>query len=980
MQVTIERWVRVMAAGLFVLTMAAAVRAADNPAPPRKHAAAARLEGQIVVDGKLDDKAWAAAPEHTGFAAPLGMSSRKEIPPECQTFFRVLYDEAALYFGIRCNEPRMDRLVTQAAKKQHDAAMWSDDDIEIFLDPVGDRNEYYQFAINTDGTQVDAYLIEKGNTGKGGWSSDWQAEVFKGTNFWSLEVRFPFGVFHNRASSTWAQNWVFSIARTRKPSPSYFSQFSPVAKGGYHDVDHFGTLGPIAIDRTQYNLFADSPVFRLEPAEGGYRVFASLQFENRGKTGYEGTLDMNVLAPKSRGASAAVRLEPESSARIELPAAFVVEEGKFPVLFKLGTASRETLALRADQWLRYTPLAVKLTEPNYRNCIYPTEKIDAIQGVVTLGMPLEQVTNGILRVTLSSSLHRARHVDREIAGREIGFDLEAADLPVGRHLIRCEILRPRPGAKDDAHDRVAEREIVLRKLAPAPGVEARIDEQGNLLVDGHCVFPRGWYASMSYVVSRADLPRAKLPRTTNFMMAADEREQFDSGLYTLAHATRGIDESKAKLDQPIDGELKARLRRTIAGVRNNTRIIGYYISDEPECRGLSPYFLQSLYEFLAEEDPYRFCMIVSRAPAEYMQACDVMCPHPYMSPHEIEDGTRRFGAHVRAIHANITKACAANDGSKAVWCMPQTFSYGDSSQNPTFRESRWFTHTAIACGAKGIVPFLFCGYRNHFENWVAMNCVFEELTYLAPAWTRRDSATAVTADNPALDVIAKRDPRKDHSGSVFLVAANQSYERQTAVIEAPELARIKARRLVVLREDRLVEVEDGRFTDTFEALGVHLYTTSEVVPFMKTLDTIEAEIRAGLGRADEGGNLLGPSARIAWRTPENERNFRAQRALADGVVDAAGWLPVYGDRSQCAISFAEPVSFSRVVFYSPTIRDAALDIWADGGWKTLHEWKDQFLHRIEYEGPAVTTDKLRIKPTAARGGGLYEITEMGVYP
>ncbi|GAG50805.1 unnamed protein product, partial [marine sediment metagenome] len=229
---------------------------AGEPVPPRKHARAAHLAGKLKLDGKLDEAAWRAAPAHTGFEMPLGLANRQPIPDEAQTSFRVLYDDDAIVFGVLCREPKMGDLVVHAARK-HDAAMWSDDDVELFLDPVGDRTEYYQLTVNSEGTQVDLYYIEGGNTQKSGWSSEWRAAAHRGGDFWSVEIAIPFAVFHNRPARGWAENWVFSISRTRKPGPAYYSQFSPAA--GYHDVANFGTLGPIRIDRSRYNLYAESP-------------------------------------------------------------------------------------------------------------------------------------------------------------------------------------------------------------------------------------------------------------------------------------------------------------------------------------------------------------------------------------------------------------------------------------------------------------------------------------------------------------------------------------------------------------------------------------------------------------------------------------------------------------------------------------------------------------------------------------------------
>ena len=971
------------ALGLALLALASAALA-EEPAPPKRHAAVARLEGKLAIDGKLDEPAWQKAPVHTGFEMPLGEANRTPIPEEAQTSFRVLVDDAALYFGIRCNEPKMSDLVAQAARV-HDAAMWSDDDVELFLDPVGDRMEYYQLTVNTDATQVDLYYIERGNTGKGGWSSEWQAAVDKGKDYWSVEIAIPFGLFHNRPSRMWADEWAFSISRTRNPAPRYFSQFSPASK--YHDVANFGTLGPIKVDRSRFNLYAESPQFRLEPAAGYNRVTGSLKLENRGEAPFEGTLAMELLAPRAKGACVDVKLAAGGSDRIELPDAFVHQQGKWPVVFHAqGPGGYAAMVARFDEWLTFTPLTLKLTQPNYRNCIFATQDIKAVRGFATIALPPGQVLGFQLKVTLSSSVMPPVSVEAKIEKEKMAFELPAGDLREGRYTVRAEILRPIPKPKPDGpkSEIVAEAEAPLRKLPSAPAVEARVDDQGNLLIHASPVFVRGWYGSLGYCVGPSSFPQAQLPHSTNFIMGAGEREQADLGLYTLAGVTREIDEAKAKLDQPIDDALKAKLRAAMAAARLQRNVIGYYISDEPECRGLSPVFLKSLYEFMAEEDPYRFCKIVSRAPDVYIGACDVMCPHPYMNPLRLDDGTRRFGTFLRHVHNEIATAVAANDGSKAIWSMPQTFSYGGKQgDHPTFRESRWFVHTSIACGAKGVVPFIFNGYWNHLESRIAMTCVFEELAFLAPAWIERDTAAEAVCDSPDVDVIAKfHRPKGAAHGHAFVVAANQSYEPSKATITVPALAKNRNARLLVLRENRVVAVEGGKFSDQFDGLGAHVYTTLEVVPHLKTLDAIEREIAEALARPKREGNLLA-AGEVRWAAGEFGRAFGSDAELIDGARDAAGWFPVYDDRTQCVIVFEKPVTFSRVEMDTSTIRSADLDVWADGQWKTIHQWKDQFLYHLAWKGDAVTTTKLRIRPTEARTGYgswlIHEITELGIY-
>ncbi|NOY81028.1 MAG: hypothetical protein GXP31_08485 [Kiritimatiellaeota bacterium] len=952
---------------------------AQLPTGPRKAAKAARLQGKLTIDGRLDEAAWKAAPEHTRFEK-TGLRERRIIPEDTQTSFRVLYDDATLYFGIRCREPKMGELTVKAADK-HDAAMWSDDDVELFIDPVGDRNEYYQFAVNSRGTQVDLYMIERGNTGKR-YSAVWQAETYRGDDFWSVEIALPFAALFQRPSESWCENWVFSISRTRTPAPRYYSQFSPGNK--YHDIDSFGTLGPIEIDRSRFNLSAESPAFQLTPARDGFDVAASFQLENRGAEPFAGAANMTILTEKPVTARIRVTLPPRSASSLAFPKVRMAAQGKFPVLLEVvDDDGTPTLAARFDERLDYHPLTVRLTRPNYRDAIYPTQQIKTVVGTLRANLALDDIRGKTARVSLSGPLTQPRVFTARIDGAETAFEIDVDHLPMGDYTLRAEIVAETGKGGKASTTVLAEQERLFRKLPPA-AVEARIDREGNLLIDGVPVFIRGWYGSMNYVRSTAAFPEGQLPRTTNFIMGSTRDTCAETGLYTLRGITRLIDETKAKLDQPIDGELKAKLRAVVAEVRDNPAIIGYYISDEPECRGLSPYYLKTLYEFLRKLDPYRFCMIVSRAPDTYMEACDVMCPHPYLSPQQYDDGTRAFANYLLGIRNVMRKAVAANDGSKAVWCMPQTFSYGGpTSRHPNFLESRWFTYTALANGAKGIVPFIFNGYWNHLENRISMDAVFEELALLAPAWKHPGTATAIRSSNPDVDAIAKSyRPEKAPRSHIFIVAANQSYKPNRSVFEVPALKAAKNSRLIVLRENRVVPMRNGRFQDSFGRLGVHVYTTLEALPYLRSLDRIRAKIKRLLARSADKGNLLAQPG-VRWRVEGTKGIFGRNDALVDGELAAGGWLPVYGDRSKCEIHFENPLAFSRVVLYTPSIRDAQLHARIDGRWRLLHTWTDQLVQRLEYTGRTITATGIRVTPTKRRktwtGEALPEITELELY-
>lgn len=972
-----------LAAFVVILLHSLLAAQATDPKPPQKHAKVVRLEGEITLDGKLDEAAWGKAPAHNDFAWPTGAVKRPAIPDDVQTTFRAVYDDEALYIGVRCNEPKMDELAVKAAPV-HDAAMWSDDDIELFLDPVGDRTEFYQLAINTQGTQTDIYVMESGNIYRKEWSAPWRAKVHKGDDYWSLELRLPFGMFHNRPSRMWSDNWVFSISRTRKPKPSYFSMFSPAK--GYHDIEHFGTLGPIEVDRSRFNLDANLTGVQLYRKKIGFDVIADVTVENRGKKPFDGALSLDILAQKATGTTERIRLAPGEGKTLELRGATLHHPGKYPVIVTAKWADgAPALATRFDAWLNYTPVTIDLSKPVYRNTVYASQQIDSIAGTVKLRLPDRMLQGARCRVSLSSPMTPRWFTLEPIEGGTVAFDLPVERMPVGRYVLRAEVVRENKKAKF-GEDVLAAKEETLRVAGPAPAVEVRVSDEGKLLVNGGPIFTRGWYGSMTYIVSKASLPEAHLPQSTNFMMNCGQFERRDLGVYTLTGVSRMIDEAEAKLDQEIDDTLKARLREKVAATWNDSQVIGYYLSDEPECRGLSPVYLKSAYEYLKQLDSYRMVLIVSRAPSVYVNCCDVICPHPYLNPQRFDDGSRAFASPRSNIRRIVGEAVdAARGRGKVVWCMPQTFTYsGKYSVHPNVNESRWMAYTAITSGADGLVPFIFNGYWNHWENRVAMDAVFADLTFLAQAWAGEGTDTEVTSTNPNVDVVAKAySPRPGQRKHVFIVATNQGEGPQEAAISSPALKAHRNKTLVVLRENRVVKVNaDGAFTDRFADLGSHVYTTLEIVPDLETWKELEEKVARRQRALRESGNLLAQPD-IRWAIEEPGPPWKKPASLADGETNAAAWLPVYADRSQCLVIFDEPVTVGRVEFWSPTLKTARVEALDGDGWRTLHTWTDHVGQRFAWKGEAVTTDRVRIVPVEQKNGwGTWsypEITEMGLY-
>ena len=141
----------------------------------------ARPTAAPTIDGKLDDAAWKQAdPVKLGF-----LTGRRETPTQ-PAEARVLADEQAIYFAVKCFEAEMDKVV--AAGDSRDGALWSGDTVEFFLDPghTQRRHSYYHIIINPKGLVYDG----KGKDAKA-WNAAIQAKAGTFPGGWCVEAAVP---------------------------------------------------------------------------------------------------------------------------------------------------------------------------------------------------------------------------------------------------------------------------------------------------------------------------------------------------------------------------------------------------------------------------------------------------------------------------------------------------------------------------------------------------------------------------------------------------------------------------------------------------------------------------------------------------------------------------------------------------------------------------------------------------------------------
>jgi hypothetical protein len=172
---------------------------------------AARLDGELRVDGRLDEAAWAAASPAGGFVQQVPVEGA---PSTQRTEARVLYDGRAVYVGMRMHDTAPDSIAGQLVRR--DAAGSYSDWAYVLLDSYNDNRTGFRFAVNPRGVKRDIFHFGDVQEDPS-WDAVWDVAVSTDAGGWTAEFRIPFSQlrFNARggAEQTWGVNFGREIAR-----------------------------------------------------------------------------------------------------------------------------------------------------------------------------------------------------------------------------------------------------------------------------------------------------------------------------------------------------------------------------------------------------------------------------------------------------------------------------------------------------------------------------------------------------------------------------------------------------------------------------------------------------------------------------------------------------------------------------------------------------------------------------------------------
>ena len=207
-----------------------AVTAASVP-----HLAAARAPQPPVLDGRLDEPVWRAAPVTSAFTQERPDQGKPPVEP---TRVRVLYDDDAVYIGIECEQTRSPVIARLTRRDRDVEADW----VSVGLDTRGDGKSAFEFKINAAGVLYDG-VYSNDTDFSVDWDEVWDGRAARSDRGWVAELRVP---LHGlRYEPKPVQSWGFQVRRyvsARRELDEW--AFAPRERGG--EVSLYGRLDNLA--------------------------------------------------------------------------------------------------------------------------------------------------------------------------------------------------------------------------------------------------------------------------------------------------------------------------------------------------------------------------------------------------------------------------------------------------------------------------------------------------------------------------------------------------------------------------------------------------------------------------------------------------------------------------------------------------------------------------------------------------------------
>ncbi|MGH9462674.1 MAG: DUF5916 domain-containing protein, partial [Vicinamibacteria bacterium] len=244
---------------------------------------ATRLSEPLILDGKLDDPAYAQVKAMAGF---IQQEPHDGEPATEATDIWILFDDRNLYVSARCWDSHPERMVANEMRRDN-AGIFQNENLAVLIDTFYDRRNGFQFQVNPLAALRDQLIGDEGQALNVDWNTVWDAKTSLFEQGWIMEMAIPFKSL--RFKQVGAQVWGFNIRRivTWKNERSFLAPISSQYgnQGVYRFSDAATLVGvdvpgssrnlelkPYAVSSLTTDQNADEPYTNDPDADAGFDV------------------------------------------------------------------------------------------------------------------------------------------------------------------------------------------------------------------------------------------------------------------------------------------------------------------------------------------------------------------------------------------------------------------------------------------------------------------------------------------------------------------------------------------------------------------------------------------------------------------------------------------------------------------------------------------------------------------------------------
>lgn len=400
-----------------------------------------------LIDGKLDDPCWRQSASFSNFVV-----LQSTTPAQENRKVRMTFDRLHLYIAVELD--KAPGYILKALTRKNDRTeMWTDDELEIFLDPGPSYSEYYQIIINAAGHFCDLkHLLRWQEDAKAAgpniltqvtvtddsWVSDMRYKVEGGTpedKVWTLEVCLPvraLGLPGIPLGSRWGVNLASNNGRTHE-----LTNWVP---GAWHNPNTYGQI-----------VFGQAPL-TISPVSFGDMLQGTNTLDCRGTNMETQTrrylLELETWTGEKKLATRKTSLTLEPGQTGDFQTSYTLAAGATQVSIKTRIQDEQGRLLFYAQRSATPPPPLKLRLDAAGYCLDPRLPIT---GRLEVRLGRMSLAKASVELTLHGPNGLARQQTLQPRDISADFSISMADLPVGRYQLQALL-------RDDAGQHLAQQE------------------------------------------------------------------------------------------------------------------------------------------------------------------------------------------------------------------------------------------------------------------------------------------------------------------------------------------------------------------------------------------------------------------------------------------------------------------------------------------------------------------------------------------